>query len=86
MGPITSSLAWLTHDRDGVAQVQAAMIVVRAVFDVGVLLRRDFRRKLMAAGLRFTEDKGWIDSRFVVTATKAELNPFYRLAQEAETA
>jgi len=41
--------------------------MARAVFLVGLLYRRWFRRELLAAGLQFNEDKGLIDSQFTVT-------------------
>jgi hypothetical protein len=45
------------------------MGTVSAPFTVGALLRRSFRRELIASGLTFTEDKGLLDSLFVVKAT-----------------
>lgn len=45
---------------------------------VGLLLRRQFRRLLLSEGCQFTEDKGFINSMFVVDAPDA----FHRQMQE----
>lgn len=54
----------------------------RAVFEVGLVLRREFRRQLLARGLRFTEDKGWLDSQFIVHGTPLQLAPLYYAAEQ----
>jgi len=42
-------------------------------FTIGRLYVRSVRRALRAEGMSFTEDKGWLDSQFVVTGTNAEI-------------
>jgi hypothetical protein len=44
------------------------MTIERETFNVGLLLRRQFRRLLMSEGLDFSEDKGFLNSLFVVRA------------------
>lgn len=36
------------------------------IFEVGLLYRSDFRRLLMTLDVDYKEDKGWLDSFFVV--------------------
>lgn len=38
----------------------------RATFTVGALPRRQFRRLLQRLGADYTEDKGWLDSQFIL--------------------
>jgi len=38
-------------------------------YEMGALHRRDFRRLCMQLGLDFEEDKGWLDSLFIVTGS-----------------
>jgi hypothetical protein len=45
---------------------------VRSTFTVGLLLRGEFRRYLLRRDIEFTEDKGWLDSFFVVHSTREE--------------
>lgn len=40
--------------------------VTRFPITVGLLFRGEFRRALQRAGIRFVEDKGLLDSQFVV--------------------
>ncbi len=40
--------------------------VTRFPITVGLLLRGEFRRALQRAGIRFVEDKGFLDSQFVI--------------------
>lgn len=42
--------------------------MISGPYRVGALLRRSFRRILMTMGLEFTEDRGFLDSLFMVTA------------------
>lgn len=39
----------------------------------GAAVRRPLRRKLNALGLRYTEEKGWFDSQFIVYGEPARL-------------
>lgn len=38
----------------------------------GAMFRRTFRRALDAAAIPYTEDKGWLDSQFIVDVTETE--------------
>lgn len=42
-------------------------------FEIGALHRSDFRRLLMFYNLDYKEDKGWLDSFFVVNGSLNEL-------------
>lgn len=46
----------------------------REVFTVGALLRRPFRRALDAAEIVYREDKGLLDSQFIVIGSDAEVD------------
>jgi hypothetical protein len=48
----------------------------RSVFVLGALVRREFRRGLQLYGLDYSEDKGLIDSQFVVTGEEDRLARF----------
>jgi len=49
-------------------QTGSALFTIEA----GLLLRRAVRRGLIASGFSFTEDKGLLDSQFVVSASAAD--------------
>ena len=49
---------------------------VKATGTIGRLYAREFRRALCARGLSFTEDKGWLDSQFIITAELSEISDF----------
>lgn len=42
--------------------------MIQRTYIIGALNRRGFRRSLESAGLAYAEDKGLLDSQFVVTA------------------
>lgn len=50
----------------------------RAVFVAGLLCRRWLRRELLAAGLEFKEDKGLLDSLFIVSGPESVLRTIKR--------
>jgi hypothetical protein len=54
-----------------------------AEFTVGLVLRRGFRRLLRSRGLQFTEDKGWLDSQFIVSGPGNEIGRLYDFVQRA---
>jgi hypothetical protein len=56
-----------------------------AEFVVGLSLRRAFRRRLRSDGLEFTEDRGWLDSQFIVHGTHEQLTRLLRLVQLVES-
>lgn len=41
----------------------------QSVYRVGLVIRRDFRRLLMAEGIEFKEDRGLLDSAFIFTCS-----------------
>ncbi len=45
---------------------------------VGAMLRRPFRRLIMYHGLEYIEDKGWLDSLFVIRGDAASLLRFQK--------
>ena len=49
-------------------------------FTVGLALRRQFRRILRSRGLDFTEEKGWLDSQFIIRGNGDQLRPLFALA------
>jgi hypothetical protein len=51
---------------------QSAASVMRQTYRIGALNRTSFRRSLQAAGISYTEDKGFLDSQFVVDANTAQ--------------
>jgi len=57
-----------------------------ATFLVGALCRRQFRRRLMQEGLPFREDKGWLDSLFVVEGDVILLRNLQQWVQRINTA
>lgn len=44
----------------------------RRVMRAGALIRRTLRRSLDRAGIEYTEDKGFLDSQFVLQVTDAQ--------------
>jgi len=57
-----------------------------ATFLVGALCRRQMRRRLMQEGLQFQEDKGWLDSLFVVEGDVILLRNLQQWVQRINTA
>ena len=51
---------------------------VRTTFIIGRLYARDVRRALREYGLEFTEERGWLDSQFVVTGPRSKIVSFVR--------
>lgn len=45
----------------------------RAHYEVGALLRRQFRAELDYRNVSYIEHKGWLDSSFVVTGTLGQI-------------
>lgn len=43
--------------------------MIQQTYIIGALNRRGFRRSLESAGLAYAEDRGFLDSQFVVTAS-----------------
>lgn len=56
-----------------------------ATFVVGALNRRAFRRMAMSKGLSFSEDRGWLDSFFVVRGNGFRLNELQQWVQRVRT-
>lgn len=54
----------------------------RAVFEIGLLNRQEFRRVLLKRGLTFNEDKGLLDSLFVVTGPAPVIEGLLRMARQ----
>ena len=52
-----------------------------ATFVVGAFHRRQFRRSLMIHRLKFTEDKGFLDSLFVVHGTYRQLASMHEVGR-----
>ncbi len=48
--------------------------VSRAGYTMGMLMRRPFRRACMALGLTYDEDKGFLDSYYVVHGEESNIN------------
>ncbi len=46
---------------------------LRQTFEIGALLRRSFRRTCLELGVDYTEEKGWLDSFFVVEGTREQI-------------
>jgi hypothetical protein len=53
-------------------------MMARASYTIGRMWARPFRRSLMEWGFDYTEDKGWLDSQFIVTGDHAKLALFGR--------
>ena len=49
------------------------MTIHQATMTMGILHRQDARRMLQRLGLRFEEDRGWIDSQFIIYGTYDQL-------------
>lgn len=49
-------------------------MIKREVVTAGALIRRPIRRWLMAQGVSFVEDKGLLDSTFVLTGEAGEID------------
>jgi len=45
----------------------------KVTLTAGALLRREIRRALDKNGIAYIEDKGWLDSQFVITADNATI-------------
>ncbi|MBD80461.1 MAG: hypothetical protein CL840_16210 [Crocinitomicaceae bacterium] len=58
------------------------MIEARLTFTAGVLFRRQVRRELIRVGLDFGEDKGWLDSQFVVRGDYAQVKAVQAVLQK----
>ncbi len=54
-------------------------------FLVGLPSRRTFRRRLRSLGVEFTEDAGWFDSQFIVSAPYETLVGLHQLVARANT-
>ena len=62
------------------------MVMGRFTCTVGRLVAREFRRGVRDYGLAYDEDKGWLDSHFVVTGPADKVARFRRAAMAwAET-
>lgn len=48
----------------------------------GAFVRRDFRRMLLRKGIRFEEEKGLIDSQFIISATPEQVDELKLLIGE----
>lgn len=46
--------------------------MIQRTYIIGALDRRVFRRSLESAGIAYLEDKGFLDSQYVVTATERQ--------------
>jgi hypothetical protein len=57
------------------------MAVIRTV-EAGALVRRQFRAMLDAAGLRWTEHRGWLSSSFVISGSRADWGALHDVADE----
>jgi hypothetical protein len=53
-------------------------------FVVGALHRRQIRRHMLAAGWSFREEKGWLDSLFVVSGDASRIQRAYRWVKSLE--
>jgi hypothetical protein len=54
----------------------------RATYTIGRLYARSFRRSLRDWGLEFSEDRGWLDSHFVVIGNRETLAVFHDAFKE----
>jgi hypothetical protein len=56
-------------------------------FTSGALIRGQMRRAMMSLGLDYKEEKGWLDSYFVVSGPQSKVGRFYAWAKSvAESA
>lgn len=55
-------------------------------YTVGALVRRAWRRALFVRGLTYDEDKGFLDSVFLVEATRAEHHELDQLIDDYKKA
>lgn len=53
---------------------------------VGALLRRHFKTQLLTNGIQFTENKGLLETDFVITADEATWRMLLRWVQEVQEA
>lgn len=55
--------------------MSAAAAETRVTIQAGLPFRRAIRRVLQERDLRFVEDRGWLNSQFVVYGTEMQLLP-----------
>lgn len=54
-------------------------------FIVGALLRRAFRRACDRMAIHYTEDKGWLDSQFIVTGDSRAIDQLAEAFRETDS-
>jgi hypothetical protein len=57
--------------------------VVSFGFTSGAIMRGAMRRAMMSLGLDYKEEKGWLDSYFIVSGPRSKVQLFYDWAKEA---
>ena len=55
---------------------------MRTSFTVGAMFRREVRRLLRSMDIAYSEDKGWLDSHFVVSGDDATVRRFLTIMEE----